>query len=97
MLLMNIYLLLIEIDCTIVESIFKLWENTSFFNYNMNDEGRNKYQVTLIFKENVAMLLINTEQMVFNEHIFVIPYSIYGKTLLFIMLTSPMMAEINAK
>ena len=52
---------LIEIDCNIVESILKLWENTSFHNYNINDEGLNKYQVTFIFKENEGKSLINTE------------------------------------
>ena len=67
---MNIYLLLIEIDCTIVESIFKVWENTSFHNYNINDEGINKYQATFIFKENQGKSLMNTEQIMFDEHKF---------------------------
>ena len=55
-----------------MESILNLWENTSFHNYIINDEGRNKYQVTFIFKENQGKSLINTEQMVIDEHIFVI-------------------------
>jgi len=35
---MNLYLFLIEIDCTIVYYILKLWENTSFYNSNITHE-----------------------------------------------------------
>jgi len=68
---MNIYLFLIEIDCTIVYSILKLWENTSFYNSNMTHEVINKYQVTFIFNGNQGKSLNNTEQMVFYELVFV--------------------------
>jgi len=68
---MDIYLFLIEIDCTIVQSIFNLWENTSFYKSNITHEVINKYQVNIIFKENQEKSLINTEQMIFDEHIFV--------------------------
>ena len=66
---MNIYLFLIEKYYTIVESIYKLWENTSFYNSNINDEGRNKSQVIFNLKENQGKSLINSKQMVFDEHI----------------------------
>ena len=66
--LINIYLFLIEIDCTIVYSILKLWEITSFYNSNITNEVRNKYQVTFIFNENQGKSLNNTEQMAFDKH-----------------------------
>ena len=55
----------IEIICTIVYSILKLWENTSFYNSNITHEGRKKYQVIFIFMKNHGKLLINSEQMVY--------------------------------
>ncbi len=58
-------------DCTIVYSMLKLWENTSFNNSNMTHEVRNNYQRNCIFKENHRKSLNNTEQMVFYELIFV--------------------------
>ena len=48
-----------------------LWENTSFHNAHITHDGRNKCQVIFNFKENQGKSLINTEQMVFDEHIFV--------------------------
>ncbi len=69
--LMNLYLFLIELDFTIVYSILKLWENTSFYNSNITHEVINKYQRNFIFKENHRKSLNNTEQMVFYELIFV--------------------------
>ena len=68
---MYLYLFLIEIDCTIVYSILKLWENTSFYNSNVTHEVRNKYQETFIFNENQGKSLNNTEQMVLDVLIFV--------------------------
>ena len=59
-------------DCTIEESIFKLWENTSFHNSAITHEGRNTYQVTFIFMENQGKSLINTEHMIFDEHALVL-------------------------
>jgi len=50
MVFMNLYLFLIEIECTIVYSILKSWENTSFYNSNISHEVINKYEVTFIFK-----------------------------------------------
>ena len=50
----------------------KLWENTSFYISNINLEDSNKWQVIFNLKENQGKSLINTEQMVFDEHIFVL-------------------------
>jgi len=44
---------------------------TSFYNSNITHEGRNKYKITYNLKENQGKSLINTEQMVFDEHISV--------------------------
>ena len=68
---MNIYLFLIEIDYTIVDSIYQLWENTTFDNSNITPKGRNKYKITFNYKENQGKSLINTKQMAFDEHKFV--------------------------
>jgi len=57
-------------DCRKKGSILKLWESTSLYNSIITPEERNKYEVTFIYKENQEKSLINTEQMVFDQHIF---------------------------
>jgi len=59
-------------DCTIEESIFKLWKTLLFYNSAITHEGRNTYQVTFIFMENQGKSLINTEHMIFDEHALVL-------------------------
>ena len=45
--------------------------NTTFYDSNITHEDRNKYQISFNFKENHGKSLINSEQMVFDDHIFV--------------------------
>ena len=64
-------LVFIKTDYTIEEYILKLCENTPFDNFNVTHAGRNNYQVTFIFMKNQGNSLINTEIIVFDEHILV--------------------------
>ncbi len=59
-------------DCTIEESIPKLYENTPFHISNVTHGGRNNYQVTLTFMKNQENTLISTEEMKFDEHALVL-------------------------
>jgi len=61
---MNMHYFLIKIDCTIEETILKLWENNPFHNANINNEGRNKYPILM---EKGGKTMINTEQMIFDK------------------------------
>jgi len=72
MFFMNMHQSSSKTDCTIEESISKLWENTHIHNSNISHDVRNIYQVTLIFMENQRKKLINTEKMVFDEHAFLV-------------------------
>ena len=58
----------LQTDCTIKFSIPKLYENTSFDNFNITHVGTKNHQVTITFIENQRNTLINTEKMKVDEH-----------------------------
>ena len=53
-------------------SIPKLYENTTFDNFNVTHAGTKNHQVTITFMENQGNTLINTERMKVDEHSLVL-------------------------
>ena len=64
---MNIHWCILKTDCTFKFSIPKLYENTTFDNFNFTHTGTKNHQVTITFMENQGNTLINTEKMKINE------------------------------
>jgi len=58
----------LQTDCTIKFSIPKLYENTSFDNFNITHVGTKNHQVTITFIENQRNTLINTKKMKVDEN-----------------------------
>ena len=97
----------LKTDCTIKFCIPKLYENTTFHNFNVTHDGRKNYKVTITFMENDGNTLIKSENMKIDEHVLVLikkqiaplnaPYQNCVKTLHFIILMSLMMVKIIIK
>ena len=66
--LMNMNWCSLKTNCTIKLSIPKLYENTSFGNFNITHVGAKNHQVTITFMHNQGNTLINTEKMKVDEH-----------------------------
>ena len=62
----------LKTDCIIKFSIPKLYENTSFHNFNVTHAGTKNHQVTTTFMEKQENTLINTEKMKVDEHALVL-------------------------
>ena len=69
---MNIHWCSLKTDCTIQFSIPKLYENTTFDNFNVTHAGTKNHQVTITFRENQGNTLIKTEKMKVDEHSLVL-------------------------
>jgi len=69
---MNMHWCSLKKDCTIKFPIPKLYENTSFDNFNATHAGTKNHQVTITFMKNQENTLINTEKMKVDEHALVL-------------------------
>ena len=69
---MNMHWCSLKTNCTIKFSIPKGYKNTPFHNFNVNDDGRKNYQVTITFMENQENTLINSEKMKVDDHALVL-------------------------
>ena len=49
-----------------------MYENTTFYNFNITHAGTKSHQVTITFMENQGNTLINTEKMRVDEHALVL-------------------------
>jgi len=62
----------LKTDCNIKFSIPKLYENTSFDNFNITHAGTKNHQITVTFMQNQGNTLINTEKIKLDEHALVL-------------------------
>ena len=69
---MNMHWCSLKTDCTIKFSTPKLYENTTFDNFNITHVGIKNNQATITFMENQGSTLINTCMMKFDEHSLVL-------------------------
>ena len=70
--LLNMHWCSLKADCTIKCFIPKLHENTPFHNFNVTDDVRNNYKVTITFMQNQWDRLINIEKLKVDEHALVL-------------------------